>query len=330
MLKRVVLGMAVMVLLLGVKVAYGQGGTIAVGDTLEGMLNNSTAEYTFTARGGESVTFTLRSDDFDPFLELRDGDGVTLLTDDDSGGDLNAALMYTFSAAGTYRVVVTSYSGPATGAYTLSAAAFEIVTLSYGVPAKVKVNNDVHNFTFTAEAGTVIDLACDNPDLDVRLTLVDAGGMQVAYDDDGGPGYAPYLRRVILQDGGQYTVRLEPVGSDVVGTTLCTLTQTEVQSLDGGPVTVTLSSDMSMERLVFTATAGQTYRLTVSSPSQTDAYITVMQEGYEVYSLNFSQALEGSFVFMVSSGGLLPVEVTSYSTWSGPVTLEITVEPVAP
>lgn len=330
MLKRVVGAMLVVVLLLGVPAVYSQGGTIAIGDTLQGTLNNSTAEYTFAAQGGESVTFTLRSDAFDAYLELQDSDGQTLLTDDDSGGDLNAALMYTFSASGTYRVVVTSYSGPATGAYTLSAATIEIVTLSYGMPAKVKVNNDVHSFTFTADPGVVIDLACDNPDLDVRLTLMDASGMQVAYDDDGGPGYAPYLHRVVLQDGGQYSVRLEPVGSDVVGTTLCTLTQTELQSLDGGPVTITLSDDMATERLVFTATAGQAYRLTVSSPAQADAYVTVTQQDYEFFSMNITQALEGSFVFPVTSGGMLPVEVSSYSTWSGPVTLEVTVEPIAP
>jgi hypothetical protein len=69
---------------------------------------------------GESVTIELRSDEFDTFLYLV-GPGLDQpLSDDDSAGDLNSRISFTFIESGTYRVIVSGLSAANTGSFELS------------------------------------------------------------------------------------------------------------------------------------------------------------------------------------------------------------------
>jgi hypothetical protein len=73
--------------------------------------------YTFHADSGQSITFDLQSDDFDPYLWLF---GVNLfVADDDGGGACYSRITISFPSRGTYRVAVNSYSGNVIGSYTL-------------------------------------------------------------------------------------------------------------------------------------------------------------------------------------------------------------------
>jgi hypothetical protein len=56
---------------------------------------------------------------FDPFLRLEDAAGKELARDDDSGGDLNAFLVYIPAQTARYRIIVTSFDGTA-GGYALT------------------------------------------------------------------------------------------------------------------------------------------------------------------------------------------------------------------
>ena len=47
---------------------------------------------------------------FDAYLRVLDKDGLELAFDDDSGGNLNARLVFTPPAAGPYRIVATSFN----------------------------------------------------------------------------------------------------------------------------------------------------------------------------------------------------------------------------
>ncbi|MCY3935802.1 MAG: pre-peptidase C-terminal domain-containing protein [Chloroflexi bacterium] len=81
--------------------------------------------YTFRAAAGQSITISLRSDEFDPYLMIDDATGETLASDDDGDGGLNARIEdYTFSEAGEYTIVVSSWEyihvdETVTGAYQL-------------------------------------------------------------------------------------------------------------------------------------------------------------------------------------------------------------------
>lgn len=81
--------------------------------------------YPLLAPQGTSVNIELRSPDFDPTLyvyNVAGGNCVRVAKDDDSGGNLNAALSFTVGA-GQYHLVATTYRELVTGEYTLETSA---------------------------------------------------------------------------------------------------------------------------------------------------------------------------------------------------------------
>jgi hypothetical protein len=80
--------------------------------------------YTIPLAAGQRSQFDLISprgpNYFDAWLRIEDEQGNALANDDDSGEGLNARIVFNPPRAGTYRVVVTSYSRGATGAYVLT------------------------------------------------------------------------------------------------------------------------------------------------------------------------------------------------------------------
>lgn len=93
-----------------------ESGTLAAGE-----------EHLFRLRGEEGALLQaalLAGDEatgFDPYLELRDAAGITLASDDDSGGGLNALLRQVFEKDAEYTLVVASY-GQSAGDYVLRIA----------------------------------------------------------------------------------------------------------------------------------------------------------------------------------------------------------------
>jgi hypothetical protein len=64
-------------------------------------------------------TITLRSRDFDAYLIVYDDLGKELARDDDSGGDLDAQIMFRAPYTGTYYLVATTFSRGEMGRYRL-------------------------------------------------------------------------------------------------------------------------------------------------------------------------------------------------------------------
>lgn len=104
-------------------------GQITVGEPISGTLDagdpvledGSRAEvWEITGQQGQTVTIRLESDAFDSYLYVTGGDLDGVITDDDSGGDLHAQIVFTFPAAGTYRITASSVSSGETGAYRLT------------------------------------------------------------------------------------------------------------------------------------------------------------------------------------------------------------------
>jgi hypothetical protein len=56
---------------------------------------------------------------FDPILFLEDADGKIVAADDDSGGDLNARIVFQAKRSGEYRIIATTLN-PAVGPFTLT------------------------------------------------------------------------------------------------------------------------------------------------------------------------------------------------------------------
>jgi hypothetical protein len=66
------------------------------------------------------VTLEVTSTDFDAYAVIQDQNGNVLARDDDSGGNLNARIVFTLPYTGNYRMLANTLRVGATGAYSLS------------------------------------------------------------------------------------------------------------------------------------------------------------------------------------------------------------------
>jgi hypothetical protein len=76
-------------------------------------------------RRGQRLVLDLVSADFDAYLVVRDPDGYTLGSDDDSGDELDARLRVILGRDGVYRVITTAVGDSARGRYTLTVSGWE-------------------------------------------------------------------------------------------------------------------------------------------------------------------------------------------------------------
>jgi hypothetical protein len=74
-------------------------------------------------RAGKTYVFDMESRKLDSYLRVEDAKGRVLAEDDDSGGNLNARLVFTPAQDGTYRLVALSLRPRDAGYYTLTARA---------------------------------------------------------------------------------------------------------------------------------------------------------------------------------------------------------------
>jgi hypothetical protein len=102
---------------------------LRVGDRVSGSLSSAdrtlsngipVQAWALEARAGQRVNVTLEADGFDAFLYLLGPGIASPMSDDDSGGELNARVTVTFPETGTYVVVVSSPDRGVSGAFRLS------------------------------------------------------------------------------------------------------------------------------------------------------------------------------------------------------------------
>ncbi|MEG3905559.1 trypsin-like peptidase domain-containing protein [Microcoleus sp. B4-C5] len=97
-----------------------EGALVAGGPVLPSD-NSLYREYTFEGRSGQSVTISLESTDFDPYVAIFGPNG-RLVAENDDGSDStkNSFLTVTLPATGRYRVIVNAYDASGRGRYTLT------------------------------------------------------------------------------------------------------------------------------------------------------------------------------------------------------------------
>jgi serine protease Do len=113
----------------GQALSAGVVGQVVRGQIVQGRLTSGDRQladntffqaWTYFGQAGEVVTVDVMSSDFDAYAVIQDGGGTVLARDDDSGGTLNARIVFTLPATGTYRFIANTLRVGATGAYTLS------------------------------------------------------------------------------------------------------------------------------------------------------------------------------------------------------------------
>lgn len=161
----------------------------------------------------------LESTEFDTYLRILDSRGKELASDDDSGGNLNARIRFTPPKEDTYQIVATRF-GAGQGNYLLKvrvegnvapkqpAGPVLVLTdkehriegrLAKESPQVLGKPAQVHTVKMTANKTYVIDL--ESTEFDPYLRILDAGGKQLAEDDDSGEGLNARIRFTAPRDG---------------------------------------------------------------------------------------------------------------------------------
>lgn len=304
-------------LLIGwVSVVQSQGESIAVGDVVEASLAGEPQDYSFEGSAGDVVVIRLESDDFDPLIELLNSSGDEIDSDDDSGGSLNAELIFTVPSNGSYTIRVTSISSSPSGSFVLRLRELEVQTIAFDTPITVETDGtESFHFQFDGKAGGVVNIVgISENDSDMRLTLMNPAGETIAEDDDGGEGVDPLIQRALLSEDGTYTLLLSPAFSGTsAGSIELTMSVSEQLHLTDTPQTVNVGGVQDYDVLELDAEIGNVYRVQVAVTSSDPAIRIEVKQGEEVLAVvTVEDAPSFSFDFAPSQNGAVRVFVESY------------------
>ncbi|MFO0969370.1 MAG: tetratricopeptide repeat protein [Gemmataceae bacterium] len=177
-------------------------GELKADDPRDPVTKNPRQVHSVKLRGGQLYDIRLDAVDkgLDPFLRVEDAVGKELGRDDDSGGDLNARLLFLAPKDGDYKLIATAYKG--TGRYLLRVAESEEtihVVGKDGLKIEGKLNKTdpplailkgvPHRaFLVRLEAGQSYVFDLKSEEFDPFLIVQDLTGKVLGADDDGGEG----------------------------------------------------------------------------------------------------------------------------------------------
>jgi hypothetical protein len=201
------------------------GGRINAGGSVNGTLDfpSDSDWYRVRLSEGESYRFTLNSSGDsgvpDPLLRLHDSRGTEITVDDDGGDGLNSYLEFTAPSTGNYYLEATSFTGDATGGYTLAARAGEIPA-DASTDASLAAEGDYregvlspagdrdwYRLQLAEGQGIRVGLsATGTPDSvgDPLLAFYGPDGAEILRDDDGGDGLNAWFEYQATTAGAYY------------------------------------------------------------------------------------------------------------------------------
>jgi hypothetical protein len=229
--------------------AAGAQTPIRMGQTVTGRLTTESKKapedqsfydlYTYNGRRGERVRFTLRSKDFDAYLNVGRADKAggfeSLDTDDDGGGGTDARVELTLPADGAYAIRANTLNAGDSGAYTLQleqgvapgppvlrpvAVGQTVQGDLGGRDPKLDDNSFYDLYTFQARAGDGVTATLRSSDFDAFLVLGRMRGEEfeeIQSDDDKGGGTDARVSTT-LSEAGTYTLRVNSLYGEKTGT----------------------------------------------------------------------------------------------------------------
>ncbi len=253
--------------------AAGEGAgafpTVALGQSVAGQLtpsdptladNSHFKMFVYRGQPGEQILVTLRSSEFDAFLsggQWVGGELRVVDSDDDGAGGTDAQILGTVGPDGTYAIRANSFTGGATGRFTLlveplatarrdapanptGAATMAADTRVQGVLRDTDPvlgdESHFHQYIYDGNPGDRIRITLQSNDFDafLRWGRVDGGQwVSDAFDDDGAGGTDSQLEVTVsgtgvyaiqanTYDGGQtgaYTLTVERLSAAPIATT---------------------------------------------------------------------------------------------------------------
>jgi hypothetical protein len=225
---------------------------ISIGQTINNSLDTGdcqsrgklTDKYTFTGAAGQQIFISLTSSAFDAYLYLLSPSGSIIAEDDDGGGSTNARIpagsgFISLPATGTYTIEVTSFSGSATGGYSLS-----LGSATSCAPSSISMGQTItgllsatdcqssrrglsDRFTLVANAGQQVAITLRSSEMDTYLYLIDPNGFLLAEDDDGGGGTDSRIPSIsgflTLPISGVYTIEVTSFSGASTGSYILSL-----------------------------------------------------------------------------------------------------------
>jgi peroxiredoxin len=95
-------------------------GKLTKDDPADAQRKGPSRLHTVKLKEGKAYTIDMIGTGFDSYLRLLDPKGTQLQEDDDSGGDLNARIVFNCPKDGDYKIVATTFGPDAMGEYTLT------------------------------------------------------------------------------------------------------------------------------------------------------------------------------------------------------------------
>ena len=257
---------------------------VTLGEAIEGVLDydGDVDVFMFEAAAGESYQIDVTPGTLSySIATLYDAEDLPLAYNDDYGGTLASRLYWEATDSGPLHVAVEGYG---TGTYTLTVANFvddhgDLIdeatpaALGESIEGVLELGSDADVFMFEAAAGELyqIDVAPGTLN-DPTVTLYDADGLQLGYNDDYGDTLASRLRREATDSGPHY------VAVEGYGTGTYTLTVTVLDFVDdhgnrnaeatpaalGEAVGGVLDYDEDVDVFMFEAVAGELYQIDVA------------------------------------------------------------------
>ncbi len=220
------------------------GGSITIGEPLEGNLTfaSPALRYTLEGAAGAVVSISLSSDDFDSYLSVETSDGEFVASNDDSGGERNSLVAnITLPRTGALNIIVESYghhigSGTQEGAFTLSVTESSVNRIEYTQEVSDSFTANVlsTDYLFTGSAGDGVIIQLASEDFDSYLRLIDSNDNELITNDDSGGTLNSQIGPFILPSTGTYTIRASSLSGTATGAYVLNLESIETSSIAYG------------------------------------------------------------------------------------------------
>jgi hypothetical protein len=312
---------------------YSGINTVEYGESVQGEITESVPSnsYRFEGTAGDVIIVSMTSNQFDTFLTLNNG-SYDLFSDDDGGEGTNSLIVgYILPDTGTYFITARGYSDFSFGQYNLQISRVEVVPIEVNTTLEAELDGSILIYSFDAAVGDTLDVdVVGHNGLDTSLTLNDPNGYVIYTDDDSGEDLNPELHNIVLEAEGSYTLLIQPVDSNAVGSYALTLTLNKPQLIECGQTeTVSYSSKQQNQTFIFEVPARGDFTLTFSGEEGSVANLSIraFREG-EFLSLDTDSSQENQLIITsaLNRGGTMTVLAANYSYRAQIFTMELECE----
>ena len=170
--------------------------------------------WEFDGVAGQTVQVEVNATDFDTTVELRAPAGESIARDDDGAGDgsTNSRLVASLPVTGRYQVWVTPFAdGDGSYEIRVTTVALPLTLLPLNAPrpasGELLAGVPAADWAFDGAPGQVIRVTAGSAEFDPVVHLLLPSGVELARDDDSGPGTDARLLAT-LPIAGRYRVRV--------------------------------------------------------------------------------------------------------------------------